>query len=898
MLNMHNNLKILILKIFSILLSTATANAQTGQFKISSHWESLPDFPDSSGRSGMISGVIDNEVMVIGGTNFPDKPLSKGGTKKYYAEAFALRKDSSNHFNWIHAFDFPYPVAYGASVNFAGGMICIGGNNTQMNSNKVHLITKQGNEFKIGELPSMPFPLSKMVAVENENIVFVAGGISGNEESKKMLKLDLNKRYSDDFGWEVLGNMPGDPRVEATASVQNDGEETAIYIFGGYTMSGRNNFPLVHTDGLIFYPDRNEWRHFSNSYPDKKTFALLGSRSIPVGVHNIMVTGGVDRSRFQAALDRIYLIDSPATDPVLKDSLIRIQNSYFDHPPDWYDYNNNVLIFNTISREWTVQDRYPYQPVTGGVLQKIDQSYYLISGEIKPGVRTNKCYLLVFDYIPRFGLANWIVLIVYLGAMIFIGYLFMRKKGGTFQFFKGSGRIPWWAAGMSIFATMLSAITFMAIPAVTYTRDWRYFILAITIFLISFPVVRYYLPFFRKLNVTTAYEYLEVRFNALSRVLASSLFIIFMVVRMAMVLYLPSLALTTVTGIDLYTCIILMRVITLIYCTMGGVEAVIWGDVVQGFVLMGGALLSIVFLIHDTKGGVGEAFNMAIDNNKFHVLNMAFNLSEPTFWVVFVGGLAINLISYSSDQAIIQRYMTTSSERKAGNSILFNGVLSVLISIVFYSIGTLMFTYYKTNPGQLNFLIENPDSIYPNFIMSQMPVGIAGLMISAIFAATMSTVSTNINSLSTAFTVDIYKKLRPGKEDNILLFIARFSGIILGSVGIGFALLMASMNILSIFDFFNTVIGLISSGVAGLFLMGIFIPRIGPRSAVTGFIAGTIILYFISINTSVHGFLYGFIGLAGSVLIGFILSFIIPEKKKNIAGLTIQTMRESASHKY
>ena len=158
---------------------------------------------------------------------------------------------------------------------------------------------------------------------------------------------------------------------------------------------------------------------------------------------------------------------------------------------------------------------------------------------------------------------------------------------------KGGGRIPWWAAGISIYATMLSAITYMAYPAKTFATNWTYYPMLVTILIVSFPVIRYYLPFFRRLNVTSAYEYLEHRFNAPLRLMASALFIIFMVARMALVLYLPSLALTAVTGIDIYICIVLMALITIVYCTMGGVEAVVWGDVVQGIILVGGAFLAI-----------------------------------------------------------------------------------------------------------------------------------------------------------------------------------------------------------------------------------------------------------------------------------------------------------------
>jgi len=475
--------------------------------------------------------------------------------------------------------------------------------------------------------------------------------------------------------------------------------------------------------------------------------------------------------------------------------------------------------------------------------------------------------------------------------MLYLGFFFMKRESGTEDFFKGGGRIPWWAAGMSIFATMLSAITFMAIPAKTYATDWKYFPMAIAIFIMVFPVIKYYLPFFRRLKVTTAYEYLELRFNVMTRVMGSILFIVFMVARSALVLFLPSLALTIVTGIDIYFCIILMGLVTIIYCTMGGVEAVIWGDVIQGFVLLGGALLSAAFLIKGIDGGWSGFIEISASYEKLKMFDFAFDFSQATFWVVILGGLANNLISYTSDQAVIQRYLTTKDERSAGKGIMMNGVLSIIVSILFYFIGTALFAYYKTNPVELNISMENPDSIFPHFIMTRLPVGIAGLLIAAIFAATMSTVSSSINSLSTAFTTDIYRKLVPEKSDKHFLMVARLSGILLGGLGVILALFMVVWDILSLFDYFNYILGLLASGLGGLFIMGIFIPRIKGKAALAGFFCGFTIVLIISFTTNIHFLLYGFIGMVNTVIFGYIASLIIPEHEKSTSGLTIDALK-------
>ncbi len=480
---------------------------------------------------------------------------------------------------------------------------------------------------------------------------------------------------------------------------------------------------------------------------------------------------------------------------------------------------------------------------------------------------------------PSFGALNWAVLVAYLVAMVLLGYYFMRRGGDADDFFKGGGRIPWWAAGISIYATMLSAITYMAYPAKAYATDWTYYPMLVTILLVSFPVMKYYLPFFRRLNVTSAYEYLERRFNAVTRLMASALFIVFMVARMALVLYLPSLALTAVTGIDLYICIVLMALVTILYCTMGGVEAVVWGDVVQGFILVGGALFAVGYLIWGTEGGFEGFWHIGQEADKFRLFTWSFDYRSATFWVILLGGMANNLISYTSDQTVIQRYLTTRDEAAARRSILLNGVMSVVVSVAFFAIGTGLYTFYKTHPAELDFTMAKADTIFPFFMMSQLPAGVAGLLIAAIFAATMSTISSNINSVATAFSIDFYKRFRPSASDRQMLRVARRACIVSGIVGMGIALLMATWNILSLLDFFQEILGLLSSGLGGLFLMGIFFPRIGGRSALVGFVCGVGAVFLTRYLTDASFLLYGFIGMAVSVIVGLISSCFFREDR-------------------
>ena len=518
-----------------------------------------------------------------------------------------------------------------------------------------------------------------------------------------------------------------------------------------------------------------------------------------------------------------------------------------------------------------------------------------MGGELKPGIRTKGITSVEMTYTAHFGWLNWCVLIIYLLGMVYLGYYFMNRASGSGDdFFKGGGRIPWWAAGISIFATMLSAITYMSIPAKAYATDWTYYPMQICILLVSFPVIKYYLPFFRRLNVTTAYEYLERRFNTATRLMASILFIVFMVARTALVLFLPSLAMTAVTGIDIYICIALMALITIIYCTMGGVEAVVWGDVIQGIILVGGAVLAAVYLIVNTgESGASDFWHIATENDKFRLFlynpEHPFDFVNATWWVVILGGLANNLISYTSDQTVIQRYLTTSDEKSAARGILTNGIMSVVVTIAFFTIGTGLYTFFKTHPAELDLTMAKGDAIFPFFMMSQLPAGLAGLLIAAVFAATMSTIASNINSISTAFTVDLWGKMKKPAGNGGEVRVARIAGVCAGLLGMAIAWLMATVDIQSLLDYFNTILGLLSGAIGGLFIMGIFFPSISARAAIIGFLCGTATVLYMNFCTQANFLLFGFVSMLVSVIVARCLSFFMPQREEQ-PGLTWHTL--------
>lgn len=891
----HTKSMLMLIGTMMLCLFAFTAFSQS-DFQNRFKWDEIAELPPAAGmefQQGIASpfaGCIEETVIVAGGCNFPDEPVHEGGKKKYYDDVFIL-KTNNGSYEWGSGFKLPYEVAYGASVSLEEGLLCIGGKNNRSSLRSVLLLkwNPATSKIEIEEWPTLPFGMSQMGAAKIDDKIYIAGGISDGKLINSFLSLDLSKKGTDEFRWQILDNYPGPTRLQPVVVAQNAAEENCLYLISGSSYPETQTEPDITTDGLEFNPKTGKWKPMAEISPNGlPPFSLHGAGGIAIGTNHILFIGGVNREIFYNAWKKEWegKIATESGDSIAIIGYNKWRQEYFTHPPDWFRFNSKVLVYHTITNSWAIADDYPFPAPAGAPVIEFEDGWLVISGEVMPGVRSPKVYFGELNADPVFGWLNWLILFVYLGGMLYLGFFFLKREQSTGNFFKGGGRIPWWAAGMSIFATMLSAITFMAIPAKTFATDWRYYPMAITILIMAFPVVKYYLPFFRRLNVTTAYEYLEARFNYATRFLASFLFIFFMVARMALVLFLPSLALTTVTGIDIYICIVLMGVITIVYCTMGGVEAVIWGDVIQGFVLLGGALLAVVFLVAGTEGGISQVIEISIDNDKLKIFDFSFVFTSATFWVIILGGLANNLISYSADQTVIQRYLTTKDEKSAAKGIIMNGVLSVFVSIVFYFIGTALYAYYKTQPQELNFVMENTDSIFPHFIMTKMPVGVAGLLIAAIFAATMSTVSSNVNSLSTAFTADFFNHFFPNKDDRMQLKVARLSGIVLGGAGVIFALLMASSNILSLFDFFNYILGLLASGLGGLFIMGIFFPRIDGRSALLGFVTGTAFLFYIQSQTDISFLLYGFIGIVATVTLALFFSLFPADKSRQNKGLT------------
>jgi SSS family transporter len=485
----------------------------------------------------------------------------------------------------------------------------------------------------------------------------------------------------------------------------------------------------------------------------------------------------------------------------------------------------------------------------------------------------------------RFSLLNYGVVGLYFACMIgaALVMLIRNRRQTASEYFKGGGKLPWWAVGISIYAAMFSAISMIAAPGISYLLNWSYFTIILSKLLIVPIIACFYLPFFRRLNVTSAYEYLEARFNLTCRVFASAAFAGFMLFRAALVAYLPALAVSSIAGIPLDATIIGLMAIAAIYCVAGGIKGIVWGDFYQGLILIVSIAVTVVILISRTEGGWSGFLSIAQANNKFDAFNFTWDLTLPVFWVMLLGGFVSNLNSYTSDQCVLQRFMTTKDEKSAVRSILFCVGVTLISGPLLYAIGTGLFTYFSSHPARLK-----NDSIFPVFIATGLPPGVGGLMLASIFAATLTTLAANLNATATALTTDFYLRFKRQKgSDAQAVSCGKGLTLVCGVVAGALALVFAHMEIQSMQETFYKFLGVLTSGITGLFLLGMFAPRVGGQAALIGLAVNygvCFVLAFAPLPWKPHLMLYGVAGLVTCLVTAPLVSLMAPNRKPT-AGL-------------
>lgn len=834
--------------------------------EIALEWTALAKLPPAEGQSvqpglaGPFAGAHGEALIIAGGANFPDEPLWETD-KVYHDDIFVLERQASGRIKWRAGGKLSGPLAYGSAVSTPDGVLCMGGDDGMAITDAVTLLSWDAEGDRMTQLayPPLPMPCAYGQATLVGTTVYWAGGQSGqtlDTALRNLWSLDLSQKDSDQFAWKRLPAWPGKNRAFNLVVGQHNGYDDAVYVMSGRRQEGEKVEFLA--DVWEYNVRSGEWRERT---PVPR--CVMAGTALAYGQSHVFVLGGADGSLW----DHVE---------ALRDA----------HP----GFPKEALVFHTITDSWTSAGPMPANQVT--TTPVIWEGAMVIpSGEVRPRVRSP----IIWTARPAesrkgFGWINDMVLVLYLLLMVGVGVFFARRNKSTDDFFRGGKKMVWWAAGCSIFATMLSSLTYTGLPSKAFAQDWVYAVGNLMIPVVAFAAVYVALPFYRRIDATSAYEYLEKRFSRPVRMVGSLFFTLFHVFRMAVVMSLTGLALAVATPLTPMQSVLLMGALSILYCAMGGIEAVIWTDTIQTVVLLGGAVLALIALIGGIDGGFGGFVSVAAEAGKFRLAHFHADVTSAqiALWVIIIGGIGQNLSSYTADQAVVQRYMTTPDARLAARSIWTNAVLSVVATVLFFGLGSALFAFYHSHPEKLDPTITT-DQIFPLFITREMPAGLAGLIVAGIFAAAQSTVSTSMNSTATTVVTDFLRPMNACRSEAGYLRGARVVTVILGILGTVFGLVFVNPEIRSLFDTFIKIIGLLMGVLGGLFVLGVMTRRANSGGALAGGLGGALVMFFLWWFTEVNGYLYTVTGILTCVVMGYGASFLLPGRRR-IDGLTIHSL--------
>ncbi|MEM7682883.1 MAG: sodium/solute symporter [Planctomycetota bacterium] len=486
------------------------------------------------------------------------------------------------------------------------------------------------------------------------------------------------------------------------------------------------------------------------------------------------------------------------------------------------------------------------------------------------------------------------VVAAYLLGMLAMGWYFTRKRETANDYFRGGQRIPWWAAGMSLFATGASAISLAGMPGIAFGTDWTYFTvtLASAVFI---PIAIFFIaPLVRRMNLSTANAYLERRFGVTSRLFASTIWIVSQVAaRIASVMLLSAIALSAIADLEVWHAIVLMGVVTTLYTYLGGLTAVIWTDTIQGFVMVITVVGCLALALFSLDTGAAELWRDLQANDKLKTFDLDMTSVSTETTLVFFLHFFFFTCMWITDQNFVQRVQSTPDLRQTKMAVATQMAVAVPINILLFGLGTMLWLFYRAQPETISPAMKNSEAAFPFFAAQQLPTGLSGLVVAALLAATMSTVSSGICSVSDLCTNDFYKRFAKKPTDEQVLRLGRLLTAAVGVFGTIAALLMSRLDGLeSVWKVMLEAFSLISSSILGLFLLGLISKQTHELGAMIGAVFGMLVVVYLKLEfeSEVHFLLYIPIGTTAAVPVGLIASLVLPGRPRATAGLTFYDM--------
>ncbi|MEP4531678.1 MAG: sodium:solute symporter [Cyclobacteriaceae bacterium] len=505
---------------------------------------------------------------------------------------------------------------------------------------------------------------------------------------------------------------------------------------------------------------------------------------------------------------------------------------------------------------------------------------------------------------------DYVIIAVSLIIPIYISFHFSQRQTGTGSYFKGGGSIPAWAVGMSILATLISSITFLAYPGSGFSSNWILLVqgLMVPITLIFF--IRFVVPLYRKVIGLSAYEYFEKRFGFGARLYTSLAFFLAHFSKMGTVFYLIALAFAKMTGVGTVEMIWILGALIIFITLLGGIEAVIWMDVIQGFILIVGGIITLGIIIYSTTGGLPAILEVATENGRTGFGPYDIDWKSLTFFVMAINGVFYAIQKYGTDQTIVQRYLTAKSDKDAIKASLMGVLMSVPVWALFMFIGTALFGYYQISGASLPDGIRS-DAVFPHFIMTELPAGVVGLVLAGLLAAAISSLDSDLNCLSAIFMEDYYLRFNPNANQKKQMLISKLIIIVAGIGSILIALYYVSQDGKGVLGLVFKLYAIFSGGIAGLFLLGIFTSRANRMGTYIGIIASILftayavitstpmpiggedrlLIDFGAFNFTHHKYMLGVYSHFVLFVVGYLASLFF-KKPDNIEGLTYRHWKD------
>ncbi len=675
-------------------------------------------------------------------------------------------------------------------------------------------------------LPDLPKPVAGAAAAVIKNRLYVFGGATSLEPfvaSDDFWILDLDNPVA----WQPGPAFPGGPRAFVAATEQYD----MLCLFGGFAGEALAEtwvFRPVPLEGT----NESGWRRMTDL-----PVPASGASALPMGQAQVFVIGAGDRP----------------------------------------------LLFHTLTDAWCAFNVSPNlkNPVAVRDGQKI-----LVAGKDSGGNGA-----LVGLEAPRnIRSLVWLdygVIISYFVLLALIGFYFSSRQESSEEFALGNRKVRWWAAGISMFATGASAISFMAIPALAFATNLVWLFPLIVFIPAYFVTAHLIFPLLRRMEITSTYEYLERRFNRPLRLISSFQAILFQTIaRTSVVLVLPALAISSVTGINVFWSVVLMGFITTLYTAIGGFEAVIWTEVFQAVLMLFVPIAMIVLCLTALPGGPSEFVSTGLAYNKFDFALFTWDVAVPAFWLLMLMQFVTVTVAVAGDQPVIQRVFSTPlKEVRRVNAM--STACGILIGVIVNVMGLAIFAYFRAHPEKFAPNAQT-DQIVPMFVAQAMPVGMAGLVIAAIFAASMSTVASVMNSVATIFTEDFYRRLRPRAGDRERLLCLKTSSYLVGVIGTAFALVLAAQDLKSMMVLWSQLGALLGGGIVGVYSLGMFSRRANGFGAICGAVVSILVTIGVKLLTPLHWASYTPIAIMSCIIAGYLFSLLAPARK-DLLGLTVFT---------